>query len=157
MCHLLLLLSVTTRWHSCVAEPVQETQEDMSRELPIPSVQREKESLHPLGLAAICFGFFMMILDTSVVNVALPAMPRDLHGTLSGLQWVVNGSTLVFASLLLSAGTLGDRLGHKRALLTGYMLFTGASFLYSLALLLTVLMTTRVLHLHLDTNLKKFP
>jgi DHA2 family methylenomycin A resistance protein-like MFS transporter len=49
-------------------------------------------------LVAICFGFFMVILDTSVVNVALPAIQRDLHGSLSGLQWVVNGYTLVFAS-----------------------------------------------------------
>jgi len=81
----------------------------MSRELQIPSVPSEKESLHTLGLAAICFGFFMVILDTSVVNVALPAMQRDLHGTLSGWQWVVNGYTLVFASLLLSAGTREQR------------------------------------------------
>jgi len=51
----------------------------------------EKGSLHALGLAAICFGFFMVILDTSVVNVALPAMQHDLHGSLEGLQWVVNG------------------------------------------------------------------
>ena len=117
----------------------------MSRELQIPSVLSEKESLHTLGLAAICFGFFMVILDTSVVNVALPAMQRDLHGSLEGLQWVVNGYTLVFASLLLSAGTLGDRLGHKRTFLMGYVLFTGASFLCSLAPSLTILITARVL------------
>ncbi len=117
----------------------------MSRELQISSVHREKEPLHPLGLVAICFGFFMVILDTSVVNVALPAIQRDLHGSLSGLQWVVNSYTLVFASLLLSAGTLGDRLGHKCAFLLGYVLFTGASLLCSLAPSLPVLITARVL------------
>ena len=117
----------------------------MSRELQISSIHRGKEPLHPLGLVAICFGFFMVILDTSVVNVALPAIQRDLHGSLSGLQWVVNGYTLVFASLLLSAGTLGDRLGHKCAFLLGYVLFTGASLLCSLAPSLPVLITARVL------------
>lgn len=117
----------------------------MSRELQIPSIPSEKESLHALGLTAICFGFFMVILDTSVVNVALPAMQRDLHGSLEGLQWVINGYTLIFASLLLSAGTLGDRLGHKRTFLTGYVLFTGASLLCSLAPSLNILIAARVL------------
>jgi MFS transporter, DHA2 family, methylenomycin A resistance protein len=105
----------------------------------------EKGSLHALGLAAICFGFFLVILDTSVVNVALPAMQHDLHGSLEGLQWVVNGYTLIFASLLLSAGAFGDRLGHKRTFLTGYLLFTGASLLCSLAPSLTLLIAARVL------------
>src|SRR5260370_20679285 len=105
----------------------------------------EPGALHTLRLTAICFGFFMVILDTSVVNVALPAMQHDLHGSLEGLQWVVNGYTLIFASLLLSAGTLGDRLGHKRTFLAGYALFTGASLLCSLAPSLTLLIAARVL------------
>ncbi|GLV60286.1 MFS transporter [Dictyobacter sp. S3.2.2.5] len=105
----------------------------------------ENRGLHVLGLIAICFGFFMVILDTSVVNVALPAMQHDLHGSLEGLQWVVNGYTLTFASLLLSAGTFGDRLGHKRAFLIGYVLFTGASLLCSLAPSLNMLIAARVL------------
>lgn len=109
---------------------------------PVPS---ENGALHALGLTAICFGFFLVILDTSVVNVALPAMQHDLHGSLEGLQWVVNGYTLIFASLLLSAGTLGDQLGHKRAFLTGYLLFTGASLLCSLAPSLNILIAARVL------------
>ncbi|GCE29876.1 MFS transporter [Dictyobacter alpinus] len=109
------------------------------------SVREAQGSLHTLGLAAICFGFFMVILDTSVVNVALPAMQHDLHGSLAGLQWVVNGYTLTFASLLLSAGTFGDRLGHKRAFLMGYCLFTGASLLCSLASSLNTLIAARVL------------
>lgn len=87
----------------------------------------------------------MVILDASVVNVALPAMQHDLHGSLEGLQWVVNSYTLVFASLLLSAGTFGDRLGHKRTFLTGYVLFAGASLLCSLAPSLSVLVAARAL------------
>jgi DHA2 family methylenomycin A resistance protein-like MFS transporter len=117
----------------------------MLKERQTTSVPEEKGTLHALGLAAICFGFFMVILDTSVVNVALPALQQDLHGSLEGLQWVVNGYTLIFASLLLSAGTLGDRLGHKRTFLTGYVLFTGASLLCSLAPSLSLLIAARVL------------
>ena len=80
-------------------------------------------------------------------------MQHDLHGSLEGLQWVVNSYTLVFASLLLSAGTLGDRLGHKRAFLTGYVLFAGASLLCSLAPSLGVLVAARVLPgQHADLN-----
>lgn len=117
----------------------------MLRERQTTSVLSETGTLHALGLIAICFGFFMVILDTSVVNVALPALQHDLHGSLEELQWVVNGYTLIFASLLLSAGTLGDRLGHKRTFLLGYVLFTGASLLCSLAPSLTLLIAARVL------------
>src|SRR5258708_426424 len=117
----------------------------MLRERQTTSVPSKTGELHALGLTAICFGFFMVILDTSVVNVALPALQHDLHGSLEGLQWVVNGYTLIFASLLLSAGTLGDRLGQKRTFLTGYVLFTGASVFCSLAPSLTLLIAARVL------------
>lgn len=109
------------------------------------SISSEKRSLNALGLVAICFGFFMVILDTSIVNVALPAIQHNLHGTLEGLQWVVNGYTLIFASLLLSAGMLGDRFGHKRTFLAGYILFTGASLLCSFAPSLRILILARVL------------
>jgi DHA2 family methylenomycin A resistance protein-like MFS transporter len=59
----------------------------MLRERQTTSVQTGE--LHALGLTAICFGFFLVILDTSIVNVALPALQHDLHGSLEGLQWVV--------------------------------------------------------------------
>jgi MFS transporter, DHA2 family, methylenomycin A resistance protein len=80
-----------------------------------------------MPLIAICLGYFMVILDATVVNVALPALGRDLGGGVSGLQWVVDGYTLVFAGLLLSAGSLGDRLGGRRVFRTGLLLFTIAS------------------------------
>ena len=80
-----------------------------------------------MPLIAICLGYFMVILDATVVNVALPALGHDLGGGVSGLQWVVDGYTLVFAGLLLSAGSLGDRLGGRHVFLGGLVLFTVAS------------------------------
>jgi MFS transporter, DHA2 family, methylenomycin A resistance protein len=80
-----------------------------------------------MPLIAICLGYFMVILDATVVNVALPALGHDLGGGVSGLQWVVDGYTLVFAGLLLSAGSLGDRLGGRHVFQAGLALFTLAS------------------------------
>ncbi|HEX6460040.1 MAG TPA: MFS transporter [Thermoleophilaceae bacterium] len=80
-----------------------------------------------MPLIAICLGYFMVILDATVVNVALPALGHDLGGGVSGLQWVVDAYTLVFAGLLLSAGSLGDRLGGRHVFQAGLLLFTIAS------------------------------
>src|ERR1700759_4466107 len=66
-----------------------------------------------LGLAAICLGFLMITLDATIVNVALGPIVVDLGGSLSGAQWIVNAYTLAFASLLLTAGALADRLGAR--------------------------------------------
>ncbi len=76
-----------------------------------------------LPLIALCLGFFMVIIDVMVVNVALPSIAKDLAGNFSGLQWVVAGYTLTFASLLLSAGYLGDQVGAKPTLLWGLIIF----------------------------------
>src|SRR5438105_2011452 len=86
-----------------------------------------------LPLLAICLGYFMVIVDATIVNVALPSVARDLGGGVSGLQWVVDAYTLVFAGLLLSAGSLGDRVGAKRVLDGGLILFTVASAVCALA------------------------
>src|SRR5688572_19311331 len=86
-----------------------------------------------LTLFALCLGFFMVIIDAMIVNVALPSLARDLHSTISDLQWVVDGYTLTFACLLLSAGNLGDRVGAKAAFLWGLILFVITSFLCGLA------------------------
>ncbi len=80
-----------------------------------------------LPLIAVCLGYFMVILDTMVVNVALPSLGHDLHAGVSALQWVVAGYTVMFAGLLLTAGTLGDRVGPKRILVAGLAVFTTAS------------------------------
>lgn len=66
-------------------------------------------------LIAALLGFFTVTLDAVVVNVTLPTIRHDLGGGVAGLQWVVDGYTLTFAALLLTAGSLSDRLGAKRA------------------------------------------
>ncbi len=86
-----------------------------------------------LPLLAVCLGYFMVILDATIVNVALPAIGRDLGAGVSSLQWVVDSYTIVFAGLLLSAGSLGDRLGARRVFDAGLALFSIASAVAFLA------------------------
>lgn len=78
-------------------------------------------------LIASLIGFFMITLDAVIVNVALPEMGRDLHTGISGLQWIVDGYTLMFAALLLSAGVFSDRVGAGRAFKNGLIVFGIAS------------------------------
>jgi MFS transporter, DHA2 family, methylenomycin A resistance protein len=87
----------------------------------------------PLVLTAVCMGQFMLQLDTTIVNVALPSIARGLHASTGGLQWVVDGYILALASLLLSGGRIGDRSGHKRVYLAGLAIFTLGSGLCALA------------------------
>ena len=84
-------------------------------------------------LIVTCLGLFMVLLDASIVNVALPTIQADLHANLSDLQWVVDAYTLPFAALLLTAGTLGDRFGRKRLFLAGLVLFLLGSLLCGFA------------------------
>jgi MFS family permease len=79
------------------------------------------------SLAAALLGFFVVTLDAVIVNVALPDVRRELAGGMSGLQWVVDGYTLMFAALLLSAGSLSDRIGARRAFGAGMVVFVLAS------------------------------
>ncbi len=80
-----------------------------------------------LPLVAVCLGYFMVILDVTVVSVAAPLIGTALHASVTGLQWVVDGYSLVFAGLLLFCGGLGDRVGGKPVFLTGLVVFTCAS------------------------------
>lgn len=80
-----------------------------------------------VGFAAICLGYFAIILDGSVLNVAVPAIRADFQGSLAGAQWVLNAYTLTLAGLLLTAGALGDRIGLRRMFLVGASVFTAAS------------------------------
>jgi DHA2 family methylenomycin A resistance protein-like MFS transporter len=98
-----------------------------------------------LPLIAVSLGYFMVILDATVVNVALPSLGRDLGGGVSDLQWVVDGYTLVFAGLLLSAGSLGDLLGGRRVFEAGLWLFTIASAACAAAPSVPVLVGARLL------------
>ncbi len=80
-----------------------------------------------LSLVAICLGYFMVILDTTIVKVALPALREDFGTSVSGLQWVVDGYLLMFAALLLCGGVLADRLGARQVFQLGLGLFVLAS------------------------------
>ncbi|MCP3799209.1 MFS transporter [Allokutzneria sp. A3M-2-11 16] len=97
-----------------------------------------------LSLAALCAGTLMIILDQTVVNVALPAIAADLGFTASGLAWVVNAYLIPFGGLLLLAGRLGDLLGRKRVFLAGLAVFTVASLLCGLAWSPEVLLVARL-------------
>ncbi len=80
-------------------------------------------------LVLITIATFMLLLDITVVNVALPDIQRELHASLSSLQWVVDAYSLMLAACLLTAGSLGDRLGRRRVFSLGFGIFTFASFL----------------------------
>ncbi|MFB6810563.1 MFS transporter [Streptomyces sp. NPDC056387] len=80
-----------------------------------------------LVLATLCATMFMAMLDNVIVNNALPRIGQELHSGVSGLQWVVEGYSLVYAALLLTGGTLGDRYGRRRIFLTGLAVFTAGS------------------------------
>ena len=95
-------------------------------------------------LIAVCTGYFMVILDVTIVNVAAPAIGRDLSISLTDLQWIVDGYTVAFAGLLLLGGALGDRLGHRRVFCLGVAVFTVASFGCMVAPDETVLTVMRV-------------
>ncbi|GII23598.1 MFS transporter [Planosporangium mesophilum] len=88
-------------------------------------------------------GFFVITLDAVVVNVALPSIRRDLGGGITGLQWVVDGYTLMFAALLLSSGALSDRVGARRAFAAGVTVFVVASAACGLAPNLGALVVAR--------------
>ena len=96
------------------------------------------------ALTAALLGFFVVTLDTSVVNVALPAIGHELRAGMSGLQWVVDGYVLIFAAVLLSAGSLTDRVGARRAFGIGVGVFVLSSAACGLAPSLAALVVARL-------------
>lgn len=84
-------------------------------------------------LVTVCLGTFMLLIDVTIVNVALPPMAVDLHTSFTALQWVVDGYALSLAVLLLGAGALGDRYGHRRLYAIGLVVFALASLACGLA------------------------
>jgi EmrB/QacA subfamily drug resistance transporter len=82
-----------------------------------------------LGLVVVCLAQLMIVLDTTIVNVALPSIQHDLHFTQGNLTWVVNAFLVTFGSFLLLAGRLGDLVGRRRVFLVGVLVFTAASAL----------------------------
>ena len=98
-----------------------------------------------LVLAICCMSLFIVGLDVTVVNVALPSIGHELHASVSGLQWVIAAYALVLASLLILAGSTADRVGRRRTFQVGLALFTLGSLLCSLAPNLTALVVFRML------------
>jgi EmrB/QacA subfamily drug resistance transporter len=109
------------------------------------AVFAENRRVKLLTLGACCFGLFMVMLDNTIVNVALPSIQRELGASVTSLQLVVDAYILVFASLLLTAGALGDRFGRKRVFLVGLVVFTLASALCGLASSEQMLISARAL------------
>ncbi|MFC7644538.1 MFS transporter [Streptosporangium lutulentum] len=100
-------------------------------------------STGPWTLLAAATGFLMISLDATIVNVALPTLSRELDAGLTQLQWVVDGYTLMFAGLLLTGGSLGDRLGARRVFACGLGLFVLASLACGLAVSPAMLIAAR--------------
>ena len=95
-------------------------------------------------LAAMCFALFMIMLDNTVVNVALPSIQRDLNTTPENLEWTINAYFLSFAALILLGGKLGDRFGRKKIFLVGLAIFTLSSAACALSTSDTGLIAARV-------------
>ncbi len=96
-------------------------------------------------LVAVCLGTFMLLLDITIVNVALPDIQRALQSSFSDLQWVVDAYALTLAALLLTAGSLADMYGRRRLYLAGLVVFTGASVLCGFAASTLMLQLSRAL------------
>ena len=95
-------------------------------------------------LGAMCFALFMIMLDNTVVNVALPSIQKDLGASISGLEWTINGYTLSFAVLLATGGRLGDIFGRRRMFLAGVVIFAITSATAGFAPNQTALVISRV-------------
>lgn len=97
-----------------------------------------------LPLLTVCLGTFMLLIDVTIVNVALPDMRNDLDASFSSLQWVVDGYALAMAALMLGAGSIADLAGHRRTYLAGLVLFAASSLICGIAPNPAVLIVARV-------------
>ena len=111
---------------------------------PVGDASGQRTSGAGAALTAAVLGFFVITLDALVVNVALPDILDDLGGGVTGLQWVMDGYTLMFAGLLLSSGALSDRIGARQAYAAGFALFIAASAACGLAPNLSALVAARL-------------
>src|SRR5271167_1345627 len=108
------------------------------------------ESSSPPGrrtviLATCCLSLFLVTMDVTIVNVALPSIRRDLHATVEGLQWSIDGYTVVVASFLMLSGSMADRYGRRRTFQIGLGIFSLGSLLCSLAPTTRALVVCRML------------
>jgi len=109
------------------------------------AVAHQHERRRWIALGVLCLGQLMMVLDATIVNVALPSIQRDLHFTQANLTWVLDGYLITFGGFLLLAGRVGDLIGRKRVFLSGLVLFTAASVLCGVAQSQTLLILARLL------------
>lgn len=116
----------------------------MSRPRAIPTGRPRGHRRRVAALLTVCLGYFMVILDSTVVNIALPDLRRELGADVAGLAWVVDGYLLALAAFLLPAGGLGDRVGARRTFLAGLAGFAAASAGCAAAATLPVLVAARV-------------
>ena len=99
-----------------------------TREIPVPRpTERSPGYSRWLALAVLCISLLIVTLDNTVLNVVLPTLVRDLNATSTQLQWIVDSYVMVFAGLLLVAGSVADRIGRKRTFLAGLVLFAAGS------------------------------
>src|SRR5271155_5883914 len=96
-----------------------------------------------IALVIVCLGQLMIVLDTTIVNVALPLIQHDLHFTQANLTWVLNAYLITYGSFLLLAGRLGDLIGRKRIFLLGLVVFTVSSAVCAVADSQTMLIAAR--------------
>ena len=108
-----------------------------------PQLEHPTDRSRWIALYVLCVGVLMIVLDVTVVNVALPSIQDDLHFSTSSLAWVVNAYLIAFGGLLLLAGRFGDLMGRSRIFLLGVGLFTLASLLCGLAWTQTLLVSAR--------------
>ena len=108
------------------------------------TIQRRREVSPRAVLAVMCVGYFLVLLDVTIVNVALPRIGAGLGAEVAGLQWVVDGYALALASLMLAGGTVGDLNGHRRVVLTGLVVFGVGSLACGLAPSVGALVLARV-------------
>jgi EmrB/QacA subfamily drug resistance transporter len=107
--------------------------------------ERKRERRRWIALAVLCLGQLMMVLDATIVNVALPSIQRELHFSQGNLTWVINGYLVTFGGFLLFAGRMGDLVGRKKVFLTGLVMFTAASVLCGFAQDQTMLIVSRII------------
>jgi EmrB/QacA subfamily drug resistance transporter len=115
---------------------------DMSATVPAPTPSRA-DRRQWLALVVVCLAQLMNVLDSTIVNVALPKIQHDLHFTQSNLAWVLDAYLISFGSFLLLAGRLGDLVGRKKVFLTGVVIFTAASAVCGIAESQAVLIVAR--------------
>jgi DHA2 family methylenomycin A resistance protein-like MFS transporter len=114
-------------------------------ERPERAARKGRDRPRLLVTAALCAGYFLVLLDVTVVNVALPQIGSDLHAGGTGTAWVVDAYAVPLAALLLASGAIGDRLGHRPVVIAGFAAFGAASVACALAPTIAVLVAARAL------------